>query len=176
LPQCGQGDQVESQPITFTALNEMAPRLANPPEGVEVSTKRSRLVDEMPSEELVALTRRLAPPAAKKGAPMRAIHPDHSVLALSLIAPIFLYGIFTSQPSGLLVVLPLLAGFYAFISAAQGTDRQIPCHQDAQKAAEQRIHKDPADAGITAPEMCGCSSPAPRSLPPTSYPLLFRTS
>ena len=143
-PQCSQGDRVEKVSTIYVRGVEVKWRRgqAIKPDDVETPSKRSRLVDEMPSDELVALTRRLAPPAAKRGAPMRAIHPDHTVLALSLVAPIFLYGIFTSQPSGLLVVLPLLAGFYAFYFWQR--KRLIAKFQatlEAQKAAEQRIHR-----------------------------------
>ena len=143
-PQCGQDDQVEKVSTFYVRGIEVKWRRgqAIQPEGVETPSKRSRLVDEMPPNELMALTPRLAPPAAKKGASMQAIHPDHSVLALSLIAPIFLYGIFTSQPSGLTVVLPLLAGFYAFYFwQRKRLIAKFHATQQAQKAAEQRIHR-----------------------------------
>jgi len=45
---------------------------------------------------------------------MRPIHPDMVVAALSLIAPVFLYGILTSQRSMFLPVLAILAVFYGF--------------------------------------------------------------
>jgi len=89
-----------------------------------------------------ALTHRLAPPAAKKEAPMRAIHPDMMVLGFSLVAPIFLYGILTSQPSGLLVVLPLLAGFYIFYFwKRKMLIAKYLVQQAAQQAATARIQR-----------------------------------
>jgi hypothetical protein len=63
------------------------------------------------------------------------------VLALSLVAPLFLYRIFTSQPSGLWVVLPLLVGFYAFYFwQRKRLIAKFQATQQAQKAAEDRIH------------------------------------
>ena len=142
-PQCGQSDRVEKVSTIYVHGIEAKWHRgkAVPPDKIEIPSKRSRLVEEMPADELMALIPRLAPPAAKKGAPMQAIHPDHSVLALSLVAPIFLYGILTSQPSGLLVVLPLLAGFYAFYFwQRKRLVAKFFATQQAQKAAEQRIH------------------------------------
>jgi hypothetical protein len=143
-PQCGQADQVEKASTIYVRGIEVKWHRgkAIPPEGIEIPSKRSKLVDGMPTDELLALTPRLAPPAVKKGAPMRAIHPDHTVLALSMVAPLFLYGIFTSQPSGLLVVLPLLTGFYAFYFwQRKRLIAKFHATQQAQKATEQRIHK-----------------------------------
>lgn len=115
-PTCGQADQVEKVSTIYLRGIEVKWRLgkAGPPDGAEAPPKRSQLVDAMPPDELQALTRRLVPPSAPKKAPTRPIHPDMVVAALTLVSPIFLYGILTSQPGGLLVVLPLLAGFYAY--------------------------------------------------------------
>jgi hypothetical protein len=143
-PQCGQGDQVEKVSTIYVRGIEVKWRRSQAalPDEVENSPRRSRVVDEMPSSELMALAPRLAPPAAKKSAPMRAIHPDHAVVALSLVAPIFLYGILTSQASGLLIVLPLLAGFYIFYFwQRKRLIAKFHATQQAQKAAEQRIHR-----------------------------------
>ena len=142
-PQCGQADQVEKVSTIYVRGIEVKWRAgkARLPDGTEAPSRRSRLVDQMPTNELMALTRRLAPPAAKKGAPLRAIHPDHPVIALSLVTPIFLYGILAGQPSGLLVVLPVLAGFYAFYFwQRKRLIAKFLATQQAQKAAEQRIH------------------------------------
>ena len=142
-PQCGQADQVEKVSIIYVRGIEVKynRKKAVPPDGVEIPSRRSQLVDNMPKDELIELARRLAPPAAQKGAPTRAIHPDHVVLALSMVAPIFLYGILTSQISGLFIVLPLLAGFYAFYFwQRKRLIAKFTATQQAQKAAEQRIH------------------------------------
>jgi hypothetical protein len=142
-PECNQSDKVEKVSTLYVRGIEVKWRRgqAAPPEELANSAKRSRLADEMPKDELVALAVRLAPPAGKKGTPVRALHPDHTVLALSLVAPIFLYGILTSQPSGLFVVLPLLAGFYAYYFwQRKRLVAKFLATQQAQKAAEQRIH------------------------------------
>ena len=142
-PECGLADQVEKVSTIYVRGIEVKWHASKTrlPDGSEAQPRYSQVVDQMPADELMALTRRLAPPAAKKGAPMRAIHPDHPVIALSLIAPIFLYGILTSQPSGLLVVLPLLAGFYAFYFwQRKRLIDKFQATQSAQKAAEKRIH------------------------------------
>ena len=143
-PTCRQADQVEKVSTIYVRGIEVKWRRgkSGPPNGGEIPVKRSKLVDAMPADELQTLTRRLAPPAAKKETSMRLIHPDMMVLALTLVAPIFLYGILTGQPSGLLVVLPLLAGFYIFYFwKRKMLIAKYFAQQAAQQAATARIQR-----------------------------------
>lgn len=59
------------------------------------------------------LGRRLAPPSGGRAAPTRPLHPDLVVLTFSLVIPIFLWGIWNSQPGMRLPALIVLAAFYA---------------------------------------------------------------
>jgi len=54
----------------------------------------------------------LEAPAATKRLPSRPLHPDLIVITFSLVFPIFIYGIWTSQPPTLLPVLIFLAAVY----------------------------------------------------------------
>jgi len=62
---------------------------------------------------LHALSRKMAPPASEKKAFSRPVNPDQAVFAFSLVVPLFLYGIITSQAGMLPLALGLLAVFYA---------------------------------------------------------------
>jgi len=70
------------------------------------------LLAQLSPAERRTLARRLAPPASPKQAFTRPLHPDLVVVAFSLVLPVFLYGIVTSQPEALTVAVPVLAIFY----------------------------------------------------------------
>ena len=70
-------------------------------------------VSALPPDELQALARRLKPPSSGKQAFSRPLHPDMVVVVFSLVLPIFLYGMWTSQRPVLPVALAILAVAYA---------------------------------------------------------------
>jgi hypothetical protein len=73
---------------------------------------------------------------------MRPIHPDMVVIALSLIAPVFLYGILTSQRSMFLPVLAVLAVFYGFYFWKRKTMiARFEAQQALRQAADQRVKR-----------------------------------
>ena len=106
-PVCGQSDQVEKASTLYL---------------IGIGLNQARSMDQASNQEpkrkptasQQALSRRLAPPASGKQMTTRPIHPDMVVIALSLIAPVFLYGILTTQRSMFLPVLAILAVFYGF--------------------------------------------------------------
>ena len=143
-PRCGQSDRVEKASTIYVLGIEKkwGSRNASTSQAGTRSPSRSALLEEMPDDELRVLSRRLAPPATKKEAGFQPIHPDLVVLAFSLIAPVFLYGILTSQPSSLLLVLPLLAGFYAFyFLKRRGLIAKFQAQQDARQTAQARVER-----------------------------------
>lgn len=96
--------------------------------------------------ELRLLSRRLKPPSAGKGAPFRALHPDLVVLTFSLILPVFIYGIFTSQKGNLVPALILLAAFYGVYlwkrkAMVARYESQLEASRVAKRRAEQRISR-----------------------------------
>lgn len=66
-----------------------------------------------PSQAERRLSQRLGPPSGRKESLTRPLHPDLQVLVYSLVAPVFLYGIWSSEPRMLLPVLGILAVGYA---------------------------------------------------------------
>ncbi len=89
-----------------------------------------------------AVSQKMTPPSSGKRAPTRPIHPDMAVLVFSAIAPIFLYGIYTSQPGMLLPVLGLLACFYAlYIWRRPVLIARFNAEQAARNSANQRIQR-----------------------------------
>ena len=116
-PVCGKSDQVDKVSAIYIrgleqnrqgtgANNQAGPASPSNPDS-----------DEKPALDYRALSRRLAPPSAGKRLPTRPLHPDMVVIAYSLILPVFLYGILTSQRPLLLPLLGLLAvsyGLYAW--------------------------------------------------------------
>ena len=143
-PQCGHADQVEKVSTIYVLGIEKKWRSRNnhPLQAGMETPGQSALLDEMPDNELQALSHKLAPPAGKKEAGIQPIHPDLVVVAFSMVAPVFLYGILTSQPSGLLIVLPLLAGFYAlYFWKRKGLVAKFQTQQDARQAAQARVQR-----------------------------------
>ncbi len=94
---------------------------------------------EMPSEDLRALSRKLAPPSSVKAGFTRPIHPDVFVLTFSLILPFFLFGIYASQRNILLPMLAVLAAFAAwYIWKRKFLIARFERQQNERKDAEKR--------------------------------------
>ncbi len=73
---------------------------------------------------------------------LKRIHPDTVVLTFSLVAPIFLYGIFTSQRLMLLPVLIILAGFYGLYFWKRKTMvARFELQQLTRQAANERVKR-----------------------------------
>lgn len=143
-PDCRQADQVEKVSTIYVLGVEKKWRARNTraPTDDPAPPARSALVEAMAPEALQALTRRLAPPAAKKEVPMRSIHPDLVVLTLSLVAPIFLYNIAFTQLNMLPLALAVLACFYGYYFWQRNTIlARFQAQQDAQQAAAKRIQR-----------------------------------
>lgn len=113
-PACAQSDLVEKVStlyITGIGLNRSASQDGSQPGGTATTTLDTKMLG-FSASELRLLSRRLKPPYSAKRIPFRALHPDLVVLTFSLILPVFVYGIYTSQKSTFLPALVLLAGFY----------------------------------------------------------------
>jgi hypothetical protein len=64
------------------------------------------------------------------------------VFAFSLAAPIFIYGIMTSQPGSLWIVLPMLVGFYTFYFwKRKPMVAKFQAQQATQKSADARVQR-----------------------------------
>jgi hypothetical protein len=143
-PQCSQIDQVEKVSTIYILGIEKTGQPRNTALRVADSSapSQSALLEAMSGDELQVLCRRLAPPATKKDTGLRLIHPDLVVLAFSLVAPIFIYGILTGQPGNLPLVLLLLSGFYVFYFwQRRGLISKFQVQQDTRRAAEARIKR-----------------------------------
>ena len=113
-PTCQQIDLVEKVSTVYVMGLEMRRKkrgVSSKSNDQKVSSEAS-LNGPASHFDFPALSRRLAPPAGGKEM-TRPIHPDLMVLAFSLVLPIFLFGILSSQPGLLLPVLLILAGGYA---------------------------------------------------------------
>jgi hypothetical protein len=118
-PACGQSDQVCKVSLLYVygLQRKKAASKAQSAEygrGTAGNTSMPPVVLQMDDSTLQALSSRLKPPASGKELPIRPVHPDLVVLAFSLVAPLFLYQILTSQPGMILPILIMLAGFYGF--------------------------------------------------------------
>jgi hypothetical protein len=105
-PACGQADQVEKVSKLYITGIEMQRK---PKDGV------IQPGSEAGSSSIAgsfALSRRLAPPSSSQKANTRPIHPDLVVITFSLILPVFLYGIYTSQRPVLLPMVGILLLMY----------------------------------------------------------------
>jgi len=116
-PACGKSDQVEKVSAIYILGLERNRRSTSANNQAVPASASSPDPGEKPGLDYRALSRRLAPPSAGKRLPTRPLHPDMVVIAYSLILPVFLYGILTSQRPLLLPLLGLLAvsyGLYAW--------------------------------------------------------------
>lgn len=139
-PVCGQVDLVEK--VSTIYLMGIGLNRAPSQGGLQAEVAFNPEFKRLPPASLKALSRRLAPPSTPAQVPIRPIHPDMIVIALSLIVPIFLYGVFTSQSAMLLPVLVVLAAFYAFYFWQRKNIRAKFDQQQAErKSASQRVQK-----------------------------------
>jgi hypothetical protein len=111
-PGCGQFDQVEKVSTLYLVgigLNRQ-PKSGEAPLDLPPT---NAWVSALPPAELGALARRLKPPSSGKQAFSRPLHPDMVVIVFSLVLPVFLYGMWTSQRAVLPAALAVLAVAYA---------------------------------------------------------------
>ena len=140
-PLCKQADRVEKVStiyMTGIGIDRLPPTAGSQPE-----RRASNLeLKGIPASSLKALSRKLAPPSSRARVPTRPLHPDLVVLVFSLIAPVFLYGILTSQPGVLLPALAILAGFYGlyFLKRKQ-LIAKFERQQTARNAADERVKR-----------------------------------
>lgn len=129
--------------IYLSALErKYASRSSKTPQAVEAASGELRIDSQLDSQGLLSLAKKLAPPSSGKGVPFRPIHPDLVVLVFSLITPLFLYRIYTTQVGMLPWVLLLLAGFIGFYYAKRKSlIAKFEAQRLAQKSAEDRIQK-----------------------------------
>jgi hypothetical protein len=104
-----QSDQVEKVSTLYIVGVGLQRQGRDSPELPPVSPWASAL----PAEELLLLARRLKPPSGSKQGFTRPLHPDMVVIVFSLVLPIFLYGILTSQRSVSVPVFLIVAAAYA---------------------------------------------------------------
>lgn len=101
-----------------------------------------RIDSQLDSQGLLSLAKKLTPPSTGKGVPFRPIHPDLVVLVFSLITPLFLYRIATTQGVMLPWILLLLTGFIGFYFVKRKSlITKFEAQRLAQKSAEERIQK-----------------------------------
>ena len=103
-PMCGKSETVEKvSTIYLTGLGLQKEKRAD---GNRLSGRVK------PSADIRNLSGKMAPPSSQKKAFTRPVHPDQALLAFTVVTPIFLWGIFTSQANLLVPVLVLLVVFY----------------------------------------------------------------
>ena len=138
-PVCGQNEPVEKVSTIYLmgieARNRRGSAKADDRGGARLFTKPGAS-----EAALAALSRRLAPPASGKQAPTRPIHPDMAVITFSVVIPIFLYGILTSQAKMLLPIALLLLGFYGIYFWQRGNlIAKFAAEKAKQQAVERRL-------------------------------------
>ncbi|MBN2146487.1 MAG: hypothetical protein JW726_03825 [Anaerolineales bacterium] len=112
-PACGQGDAVEKVSTIYLLGIGLARGGNAPQEG-----GGQPQVAKAPHPHWKELSKRLAPPAGgREGLGTRPVSPDMVVLTFTLVIPVFLVGILTSQRALLPVALLILAAFYAIYFA-----------------------------------------------------------
>lgn len=119
-----------------------ASRSGKTPQSQEPATGKLRIDLQLDAQGLLSLAKKLTPPSSGKGVPFRPIHPDLVVLVFSLITPLFLYRIATTQGVMLPWILLLLTGFIGFYFVKRKSlIAKFEAQRLAQKSAEERIQK-----------------------------------
>lgn len=143
-PVCSQSDQVEKVSTIYISgigLNRSVSQGSSPDDG-RTSQASSQVLAQYTPAELRALSRRLKPPSMGKRSPFPALHPDLIVLTFSLILPIFLYGILTSQPEALLPMAVLLVGLYGlYLWKRKALVIKFEIQRNASRAAQKRVEQ-----------------------------------
>jgi hypothetical protein len=143
-PVCNQSDLVEKVStlyITGIGLNRSS-RQVNPQPATQMADTPGDPIIGLSASELRLLSRRLKPPFSVKKVPFRSLHPDLVVLTFSLILPVFVYGIYTSQRSMLLPALIILAAFYAtYFWRRKALIAKYESQLEASKAANRRVEQ-----------------------------------
>lgn len=142
-PVCEQSDLVEKVStlyITGIGLNRSSRQAI--PQVAEAANAPGDPIIGLSASELHLLSRRLKPPFSAKKVPFRSLHPDLVVLTFSLILPVFVYGIYTSQISMLLPALVILAAFYAiYFWRRKALIAKYESQLEASKAANRRVEQ-----------------------------------
>ncbi len=107
-PSCGRADLVEKVSTIYIAGLE-AKRKSTSTEVRSLGSSQS--LSSIPAADLTTLAHRLAPPSGEKQV-TRPVHPDIVVATFSLMALVFLRGIYSSQPSMMMPTLVFLAVAY----------------------------------------------------------------
>jgi hypothetical protein len=128
-PVCGQGLAVSKVSAVYIAGLQAGKKAAA--ERADAPVK----VRGLSADLLPALSRRLAPPASRKEAQLRLVHPDLVVLAFSLIAPVFLAGIYRGQPP---FFYPVSLGLALAYGVYFWQRRRILARFERQMAAERK--------------------------------------
>lgn len=104
----------------------------------KVNLRYSKLADK----ELALLVKQLSPPSSGKSDAIRPIHPDWVIAAFTAILPVFLFGIYKSQPAGLVPVLFILVIFYGLYFLRRGALITRYTNEQIKRQAEtKRIEK-----------------------------------
>ena len=107
-----------------------------------IDPQQAAFLETLTPTEIEALSKRLTPPASRTEAFSRPIHPDQVVLVFSLIAPVFLYGVWQSQPASLWLMLVILAAFYGFYFwRRKGIVERFETRQRTQKSSDARVRQ-----------------------------------
>jgi hypothetical protein len=137
-PQCGQSDRVEKVSTVYLVGIGLNRQPVDPASQVEVKFKLA----DLSQTDLHSLARQLKPPASTRKLPTRPLHPDLIVITFSLIVPIFLFGIWTSQTASLLPVLGFLAVLYAlYFWRRKAIVGRFEARQSAQRASDERVRQ-----------------------------------
>ncbi len=109
-PACQQSDQVAK--VSTLYMEGIGLRKISEQKDGEKDLLR---YSNIPDKELAKLVKKLSPPSSGKTQTVRPVHPDWIIAAFSAVLPVFLFGIYRSQPAGLfpiLLILVLLYGLY----------------------------------------------------------------
>lgn len=150
-PKCARNDQVVRIAALYLAsLEKKHPnrRSQLPPEreqGSGASSPNGSAANSLAAAEFEQQIGRLAPPTGSKKPTARLIHPDMVIGAFSLVAPVFIYGMATSQAGMLVIALPVCLALYVIyfwqrkaliVRYREQTEIQLRQAEDAQRITQ----------------------------------------
>jgi hypothetical protein len=135
-PACGKSDEVVKVSTLYVAGIEKKRSSQNEPENNRPEAARAYALS---SPEL---SRRLKPPAAGKRSMSRPLHPDLMVVVFSLVAPIFLYGIYDTQRQMVIPIIGVLVVIYAlYFWKRKDLAARFEREKASQQTADDRIKR-----------------------------------
>lgn len=141
-PICGRADTVARLSAIYVAGIELKypQRVSKAGEPAFQILQSHQPWKTLSKQDLIELSKRFSPPSSKRKNTTRLIHPDWIVLALLVVSPIFLYGIYTTQTAIFIpIFVMLIACLLLYIWKRRSLISRFKTQEEERRQADLRI-------------------------------------